>query len=153
MIGIGLGANLPSDLGPPEVTLAAALRMMPELGIDVVMCSRFVETEPVPSSDQPTYINAVALVETDLAPSELMASLLALETQFGRVRTVRNAPRIIDLDLLFYNRVVMASAALSLPHPRLAERLFVVGPLAEIAPGWQHPISGETASLLKKRLK
>ncbi len=153
MIGIGLGANLPSDLGPPEVTLAAALRMMPEIGISVLKCSGFIETEPVPSSDQPNYINAVALVETDLSPSELMASLLALETQFGRVRTIRNAARIIDLDLLFYNAVVMARAELSLPHPRLAERLFVVGPLAEIAPDWQHPISGETAFQLNKGLK
>ncbi len=153
MIGIGLGANLPSDLGPPEVTLAAALRLMPEFGISVLKRSGFIETEPVPPSDQPNYVNAVALVETDLSPIELMASLLALETQFGRVRTVRNAPRIIDLDLLFYNEVVMAGAELSLPHPRLAERLFVVGPLAEIAPDWQHPISGETAFLLNKRLK
>lgn len=153
MIGIGLGANLPSDLGPPEVTLAAALRMMPEIGISVLKCSGFIETEPVPPADQPNYVNAVALVETELSPDDLMASLLELEAQFGRVRGLRNAARAIDLDLLFYDDLVSERADLILPHPRLAERLFVVGPLAEIAPGWQHPISGETASLLKKRLK
>ena len=148
MIGIALGANLPSDLGPPEVTLAAALRLMPEIGINVVKYSEFIETEPVPPSGQPNYINAVALVETTLSPGDLMESLLELEAQFGRIRTVRNAARTIDLDLLFYDDVIIDDEKLCLPHPRMTARLFVLQPLNEIAPDWRHPVLAKTAQEL-----
>jgi 2-amino-4-hydroxy-6-hydroxymethyldihydropteridine diphosphokinase len=142
MILIGLGANLPSPRhGPPAATLAAALDALAADGrVRVVGRSRWYETAPVPVSDQPWYVNGVARVATDLPPAELLARLHAVEADFGRVRSVRNAPRLVDLDLLAYEgRVIDGEGGLELPHPRLHERAFVLLPLAELAPGWRHP--------------
>lgn len=153
MIAIALGANLPSDLGSPEVTLAAALRMMPDLGIEVVRCSSFFESEAQPPSDQPSYVNAVALVTTSMSAMDLLSALMELETALGRVRTVQNAARLLDLDLLFYNDEILNEPGLILPHPRMTERLFVLEPLCEIAPNWQHPALKTTASVLLHAIK
>jgi 2-amino-4-hydroxy-6-hydroxymethyldihydropteridine diphosphokinase len=106
----------------------------------VVDRSRWYETAPVPVSDQPWYVNGVARIETDLEPAELLARLHAVEADFGRVRSIRNAPRLVDLDLLAYDdRVIDGDGGLELPHPRLHERAFVLLPLADLAPGWRHP--------------
>lgn len=150
MILVGLGANLPSPrFGPPRETLRAALARMEAGGIRVVRRSRFYRTAPVPVSDQPWYVNAVVAVETDLGPGPLLEALLGIEAEFGRVRTVPNAPRVLDLDLLAYgNTTTRPGSAPELPHPRLAARAFVLLPLAEIAPAWRHPGSGRTVSAL-----
>lgn len=147
---IGLGANLPSKThGTPGETLMAALRVLAGEGVEVVACSRFYESAPVPPSDQPWYINAVAEVRTDLGPGPLLALLLDIEARFGRKRAERNAARILDLDLLAYGNVVSGpGAAPELPHPRLHERAFVLMPLAEIAPRWRHPRSGRSVGEL-----
>ena len=101
-----------------------------------------------PDPADPPFLNAVALVDTDLGPEALLALLHEVETALGRVRTGRsNAPRAVDLDLIAHGREVR-SAALVLPHPRAADRLFVMGPLAEIAPDWRHPVSGRSARAL-----
>lgn len=144
MILIGLGANLPSPrFGPPRETLVTALDRMNSEGIRVVRRSRFYRTAPVPSGDDPWYVNAVAAVVTSLGPVPLLNRLLAIEADFGRVRSVRNAPRVLDLDLLAYGEVATgAGTAPELPHPRLTERAFVLLPLAEVAPDWRHPVSG-----------
>jgi 2-amino-4-hydroxy-6-hydroxymethyldihydropteridine diphosphokinase len=139
LILIGLGANLPSSYGEPPATLRAALDRLAEAGVTIARRSRFWHSAPVPASDQPWYVNAVAAVETDLAPERLLALLHEVEAEFGRVRSVVNAPRLIDLDLLAYGREVRRAGAPLLPHPRLAERGFVLLPLADIAPGWRHP--------------
>lgn len=150
MILIALGSNLPGRFDRPEDNLSAALEAMPGQGITVVRCSRIWTTKPVPVSDQPDYSNAVAIVETSLGPEELLHTLLEIERGFGRERDGenRNAARTLDLDVLAYNDRIMASETLDIPHPRLHERVFVLGPLCEIAPGWQHPVLGKTAKQL-----
>lgn len=144
MILIGLGANLSSPRhGPPRRTLEAALDRLNGEGIGILARSRFYTSAPVPASDQPWYVNAVAEVQTGLSPAALLAALLAIESEFGRVRGTVNAARVIDLDLLAYgDRVTPADAQPALPHPRLSGRAFVLLPLAEIAPQWHHPGTG-----------
>jgi 2-amino-4-hydroxy-6-hydroxymethyldihydropteridine diphosphokinase len=121
---------------------------MPEHGIKIARRSRFFRSAPVPPSGQPWYVNAVAEVETTIGPCELLAALLAIEARFGRLRREPDDARVLDLDLIDYNgRVGHWPAAgnlpaLDLPHPRLAGRAFVLYPLAELAPGWRHPVTG-----------
>ena len=134
MAYIGMGANLPSAAGPPDVTLAEALEWLNQCG-RVVRRSSLYSTAPVGVADQPRFLNAVAALETKLTPRQLLEELLRIERAFGRDRSgeVRNGPRTLDLDLLLYGDRVMEEAGLEIPHPRLTERLFVLVPLAEIA--------------------
>ena len=148
MIVIGLGGNLPSQFGSPSGTLLAAVDALGQRAIIVRRLSPLYETAPVPVSDQPWYVNAVAAVETPLRPADLLLTLRRIEAQFGRVRTVRNAARVIDLDILDYNGQLVDEAGLKLPHPRLAERAFVLYPLRDIAPAWRHPVTGKTIDAL-----
>jgi 2-amino-4-hydroxy-6-hydroxymethyldihydropteridine diphosphokinase len=110
--------------------------------------SRWWRAAAWPDPAEPPYVNAVALVQTQLAPAGVLQALQAIEAEFGRVRGRRNAPRALDLDLIAHGRQVLAGPELTLPHPRAADRKFVMGPLAEIAPGWRHPVSGATAAAL-----
>lgn len=143
MILIGIGANLESPrFGSPRAACQAALKEIENQGITLLRRSRWYRSEPVPVSDQPWYINAVAALETDLAPQELLARLHEIEAKFGRVRKIRNEARVIDLDLLAYgDRISGEGEVPILPHPRMSERAFVVLPLVEIAPDWRHPVS------------
>jgi 2-amino-4-hydroxy-6-hydroxymethyldihydropteridine diphosphokinase len=143
---IGLGANLPSPVhGSPVATLEAALRRLEERGVSLVVRSRWWESAPIPVSDHPWYVNGVAEVATTLAPNALLALLHEVEAEFGRVRPYLNAPRVLDLDLLAYGNVTHEGPQPPLlPHPRLAERGFVLLPLAKIRPEWRHPVSGRS---------
>lgn len=147
---VALGANLPSDrYGSPRQTLEAALAELERRGVRVLRRSRWYESAPVPRSDQPWYVNGVAAVETGLGPDALLALLHRVEAEFGRIRGVRNAPRLIDLDLIAYgNEVRPGPEGPILPHPRAAERAFVLLPLAEVAPGWRLPGDGRTVEAL-----
>lgn len=142
MITIALGANLPSLAGTPVQTLRAALARLEALGLRIVSVSSFYETPAWPDASDPPFINAVANVETDLQPVELLVLLHGVETDFGRMRSVPNAPRTLDIDVIDHDGRVM-NGALNLPHPRLAMRAFVLVPLAEIAPDWIHPVTGQ----------
>ena len=156
MILIGLGANLPTDTyGPPRAALGAALQALEKQGVHVKQHASWYETAPVPVSDQPWYVNGVAEIETMLSPNGVINLLLKLENIFGRVRTIQNAPRILDLDLLTYNNLVITGAdrtELTLPHPRMYGRAFVLLPLREIAPGWSDPVSGRSITELANDL-
>jgi 2-amino-4-hydroxy-6-hydroxymethyldihydropteridine diphosphokinase len=149
-IFIGLGANLPSPrYGAPRATLTAALERLAAAGVRIAARSPWYESAPVPVSDQPWYVNAVARVETALTPEALLALLNQVEEAFGRVRGERNAPRIIDLDIIAYGDLVVRGAAPPLlPHPRMADRAFVLLPLRDIAPGWRHPQLGRSVEAL-----
>lgn len=131
---IGLGANLPSPAGSPEVTLAEAVEWLSELG-HVTQRSSLYSTPPVGYADQPRFLNAVIALHTGLSPRHLLEELLRIERAFGRDRSsgVHNGPRTLDLDLLLYGDQVLCEADLQIPHPRLAERAFVLVPLAEVA--------------------
>lgn len=131
---IALGANLPSPAGLPAMTLAAAVRRLAALG-DVKEQSSLYRTEPVGYADQPFFLNAVVALETDLTARQLLDKLLAIEKEFGRDRSagIPNGPRTLDLDILLWDRLEVNEPGLELPHPRMAERAFVLVPLAEIA--------------------
>ncbi|HEY1502987.1 MAG TPA: 2-amino-4-hydroxy-6-hydroxymethyldihydropteridine diphosphokinase [Stellaceae bacterium] len=148
MILIALGANLPSPAGMPQQTLEAAIKRLEASGVRIVLRSRWYRTAPVPVSDQPSFVNGVARVETKFEPGALLVLLRQVEQEFGRQRTVRNAARALDLDIIDYDGRVENTPELTLPHPRLQERAFVLLPLAEIAPGWRHPILGTTVESL-----
>ena len=153
LILIGLGANLDSPRwGTPRETLSAALATLEREGIVVLARSSWYRSAPVPPSDQPWFVNAVASVATRLGAAELLVLMQAIEQQFGRVRGERNAARVIDLDLLDHRGERIKSPDLTAPHPRLHQRRFVLEPLAEIAPEWRHPILNLTAQQLLVRL-
>lgn len=136
---IALGSNLTD---PAQQVLRAfdALNSLPNSRL--IARSSLYLTAPVGYADQPDFINAVAHISTQLAPHALLDALLAIEHQFGRERTFQNAPRILDLDVLLYDNVIQHEAGLTLPHPRMHERAFVLVPLAEIAPALTIPGRG-----------
>jgi 2-amino-4-hydroxy-6-hydroxymethyldihydropteridine diphosphokinase len=144
---IGLGANIPSQAGPPARTLKAALDTLARVGLEIAAISPFYETEAWPDPKAPSFINAVAAIRTRLQPLALMALLHQVETTFERTRSVPNAPRSLDLDLLDYAGEVH-QGPVTLPHPRLAERFFVLEPLRDIAPDWRHPVSGRNIRVM-----
>ncbi|HLH37022.1 MAG TPA: 2-amino-4-hydroxy-6-hydroxymethyldihydropteridine diphosphokinase [Alloacidobacterium sp.] len=138
---IGLGSNLASPAGTPAETIEAAIRALGEIG-EVTARSSIYETAPVGITKQPSFINAVVALRTADAPEILLEKLLAIERQFGRDRrsSPPKGPRTLDLDLLLMDDLVVNTPSLTLPHPALAERRFVLAPLAEIAPDLRPPI-------------
>ena len=144
---IGMGANLPSWAGVPEATLTAAALRLESLG-RVARRSSLYSTEPVGFADQPRFVNAVVALETELSPRELLNRLLKLEQEFGRDRSggVQNGPRTLDLDILLFGDVQISEPDLDIPHPRLAERAFVLVPLREISPAIFDAGDGKTMS-------
>lgn len=164
MILVGMGANLPTVHGGLAKTLASALEMMPTFGITVSRRSSVYRTEAVAPYAQPPFANAVVAVETALPARALLEALHRLEAQLGRVRRIRWGERTLDLDLLDYEGEVIplkgrhglaagpGPLPMCLPHPAIGERAFVLVPLLEIAPEWRHPVSGDGAEALLRRL-
>ncbi len=147
---VALGSNLPGHYESSRALLEAALSALPEAGLKVARASRWWRSAAWPDRTSPGYLNGVALVETGLDPLAAMAALLKLEQAFGRRRGEANSPRTLDLDLIAHGRAVLTGEALTLPHPRAHLRGFVMGPLAEIAPRWRHPLLGHTAADLAR---
>jgi 2-amino-4-hydroxy-6-hydroxymethyldihydropteridine diphosphokinase len=145
---IALGSNLAGGFESSNALLAAALEAFELAGLSVLRVSSWWRSASWPDPTRPDYLNGVALVGTSLAPVAVLRVLQDIEGAFGRVREAPNAPRTLDLDLIAHGRAVIDAGDLILPHPRAAERLFVMGPLAEIAPGWIHPVLGRSARAL-----
>jgi 2-amino-4-hydroxy-6-hydroxymethyldihydropteridine diphosphokinase len=150
---IALGSNLPSSAGTPQQTLDAAILRVAQLGRLLVQSSYF-ETTPVGYADQPSFLNAAIALQTELDPESLLEHLLEIELSFGRDRShgIPNGPRTLDLDLLLYGDRVLDTRILQLPHPRMAQRAFVLAPMAEIAPDLIHPGLRKSMSQLLKDL-
>jgi 2-amino-4-hydroxy-6-hydroxymethyldihydropteridine diphosphokinase len=140
-IALALGSNR----GDREGFLRAAIK---EIGafVDVTAVSPFLETQAEYVTDQPAFINAALIGTALLAPLDLLKALKDLEQQLGRRPSFRYGPREIDIDILFYGDQIFQDDALQIPHPRLAERDFVLRPLAVIAPDWRHPVTGHTVA-------
>jgi 2-amino-4-hydroxy-6-hydroxymethyldihydropteridine diphosphokinase len=145
LAAIALGSNL----GDREATLASAVQSLATLG-DVLAVSSNFDTDPVGYADQPRFLNGAALLQTSLAPLDLLRALLAIEQEHGRDRShgIEKGPRTLDLDLLLYNDVILATTELMLPHPEMHRRRFVLEPLAEIAPTMMHPVLRRTVAEL-----
>lgn len=137
---LALGANL----GDPRRQLARAVRALRGF-VAGLRESSVYRTEPVGYADQPDFYNQVVRGTTTLTAEEVLDRILAVERELGRERTFRNAPRVIDIDLLAYGGAVLRTPRLTLPHPGIATRGFVLHPLAEVAPEWVHPVLGRTA--------
>ena len=144
---MALGCNLAGAYTSREALLEAALAALPQEGLQVIARSSWWRSTAWPDPEGPEYLNGVTFVRTALSPAETLAALHRIEARFGRARGEPNAARTLDLDLVAYGRSILKGDVV-IPHPRAHERLFVMGPLAELAPGWPHPVTGEPASRL-----
>ncbi len=136
------------NVGDSHRYLQQALTNIELICGQILQVSSVYQTAAWGKKDQPDFLNQVVLVNTKLDPQTLLSAILGIEEKSGRIRTVRNAPRTIDIDILFYNQLILEEPVLSIPHPRIAERRFVLEPLNEISPDLLHPVFGKTISRL-----
>ncbi len=154
MILVAIGSNVPGPWGSPRETVERALGELDRSPLKLVRASRLIRTAPMGPYDQPDFINAVAIVATELAAPDLLARLHDIELEADRRRSLRWGPRTLDLDLIDYDGCIITEAdgvrtrhgLMVLPHPGIAERSFVLAPIAEIAPDWRHPVTGKSAA-------
>ena len=146
---LGIGANLvPDGYKTPQQGCLAALEQLVQHDITILEQSRWFKTAPVPVSDQPWFVNAVILAETALPAAVVLAALHHIENQFGRTCDQLNEARVLDIDLVDYDGMVSGSDELTLPHPRMHERAFVLLPLYDVVPDWVHPVTRSSISTL-----
>lgn len=142
---------LGSNLGDRELFFKKAIRYLRQEGTEVIRCASIYETEPKDVTDQPWFLNTVLEIQTALRPRDLLNLCLSIETENLRVRSLPKSARTLDMDILFYGNHIIHEDGLTVPHPRLAQRNFVLVPLAEIAPAFVDPVSGRTIGELMAR--
>jgi 2-amino-4-hydroxy-6-hydroxymethyldihydropteridine diphosphokinase len=157
MILIALGSNIPGPWGNPRQTVINALAELARHNVRVLIVSRLIETAPFGFVNQPNFVNAVARVETAMAPETLMRVLHMIERRAGRKRSKRWGPRTLDLDLLDYHGLIRrgrskSAKPLQLPHPGIEYRSFVLQPILDVSPRWTHPVSNQPAALTLRQL-
>jgi 2-amino-4-hydroxy-6-hydroxymethyldihydropteridine diphosphokinase len=150
--GIAVYLGLGSNVGDRQAHLLQAIFLL-RSAVDIVRCSPVYDTAPVGNTDQPRFLNLVCKGITELSPIGLLDLMKQIETQMGRMPGLPNSPRPIDIDILFYDRLVLNTPSLVIPHPRLTERAFVLVPLAEVSPLFRHPSNGKTVRKMLKELK
>ena len=141
---------LGSNIGDSQLQLSVAIKYIEQKIGAVIRQSKLYSTAAWGDTRQPDFLNQVIIVETALTPLETMQTILAIEKEMGRVRTLKNAPRIIDIDILFFNKMVMDEPMLTLPHPEIQNRRFVLIPLNELTPNLNHPVLGLSVHQLLK---
>ncbi len=153
MILIALGSNISGPWGTPQQSVQHALQALNRDGLKLIEASRLLLTAPFGKPNQPPFVNAVAHIETHLAPLALLQKLHAIEKEAGRRRKTRWGPRTLDLDIIDYHGLVMSTEKLVLPHPGIAERIFVLKPISELTVKWRHPTSHLSAQAMLRKLK
>jgi 2-amino-4-hydroxy-6-hydroxymethyldihydropteridine diphosphokinase len=153
MILIALGSNLSGPWGAPEQSVQCALQELNRDGLHLVEASRQLLTAPFGKPNQPPFVNAIARIETSHPPLALLQKLHAIERKAGRRRTMHWGPRTLDLDIVDYHGLVISTGKLVLPHPGIAERIFVLKPISELKVNWRHPISHLSAQAMLRKLK
>jgi len=153
MILIAIGSNISGPWGTPQQSVRHALLVLNQDSLKLVEASRLLLTAPFGKPNQPPFVNAVARIETHLPPLALLLKLHAIERLAGRRRAVRWGPRTLDLDIVDYHGLIKSSGTLILPHPGIAERIFVLKPIAELTWQWRHPVTRLTAQGMLQRLK
>jgi 2-amino-4-hydroxy-6-hydroxymethyldihydropteridine diphosphokinase len=140
IVYLGLGSNV----GEREQTLQAAVDRLQSVDLRITRLSSVYETEPQGLRDQRWFLNLVAEAETDLFPRQLLGRIVKIERELGRRRTIENGPRTIDIDILFFGNAIVKTGKLTIPHPRFAERRFVLAPMVELAPELRDPVTRQT---------
>ena len=153
MILIALGSNISGPWGTPQQSVQHALQALNRDGLKLVEASRLLLTAPFGKPNQPPFVNAVAHIETHLSPLALLQKLHAIEKEAGRRRKTRWGPRTLDLDIIDYHGLVRSTGKLILPHPGIAERIFVLKPISELTAKWRHPTSHLSAQGMLRKLK
>ena len=153
MILIALGSNISGPWGTPQQSVQRALQALDRDGLKLVEASRLLLTAPFGKPNQPPFVNAVAHIETHLSPLALLQKLHTIEKEAGRRRKTRWGPRTLDLDIIDYHGLVRSTGKLTLPHPGIAERIFVLKPISELTAKWLHPTSHLSARAMLRKLK
>jgi 2-amino-4-hydroxy-6-hydroxymethyldihydropteridine diphosphokinase len=148
IIYLGLGSNM----GQPRKNLQQAVKLLSEQ-VNILSVSPLYDTAPLGNKNQPRFLNAVCKGKTSLKPEALLRFVKSIEKEMGRTPTPRNSPRPIDIDIIFYGHSIMTSDELTIPHPRATERAFVLVPLADISPGFRHPVFHRTVRTLLLQLQ
>ncbi len=141
-----------SNIGDRYVAVSDAFKLIEESGMKILLKSQIIETEPYGYEDQPPFINGALLVETELSCREVLTNLLAIEKELGRVRKFKWGPRIIDLDIIFFNEEIYDEEDLKVPHPDMKNRIFVLKPLKDICPEYIHPVFKKSVAEILEEL-